>query len=583
MKISISMMLSIAAALLLVPFSSAMAEGSSGGCDYDLRTGAVYVNENRTKRDDDGNAQQNRLIVLSRGEGGALTEVQRVESGGYGNDDGIVTSGQFSVIVQKFRNRQYVMMINAGFDPTSDSLDGSVSAFRVNKCGVTLTDTASTRGQEPRSVSRDSRRVLGFNRDLVAVVNAGSGEVEFNGCPGLPVGFLTPVGSTCGERPPVENFEGTSYIIYRFNNRRGTFRQIARNDTLDENGDPAQMSFINEGRQLVISQRNTFFALGDGTEDDIIEVVKLRLNGRPMRDRSGFANTLANFLGYNAGGTGPFNGASPDSIAPRFSNPVISETTGNDNFGFSVLPRAGEDFNDCVVMTHGSFQQRGQGGTSQFTINKFGAKVRIQPNKPDLGDDTCWSQISTRTGTLYAQAFFNSGISIRSIDLNTCVVADGGPPVVVVDGVPQFGPLQNIRHRISSSPATDANGGAIPTDQSDFLYQAGGLDMALSQNATGTEYLYALNTPVPFAGIPDPDGGPTRVQNSSGDYLWIPGGPTTIAIYEVIEDCTGVETIFKGADADGNPVDDCRPGDLVMVGRYAPGDISSSGFGIAAM
>jgi hypothetical protein len=563
------------AALFAVPFANAMAEDDAGGCDYDLRTGAVYVNENRTKRDDDGNAQQNRLIVLSRGEGGALTEVQRVESGGYGNDDGIVTSGQFSVIVQNFRNRQYAMMINAGFDPTSDSLDGSVSAFRVNKCNVTLTDTASTKGQEPRSVSRDSRRVLGFNRDLVGVVNAGSGEVEFNGCPGLPVGFLTPVGSTCGERPPIENFEGTSYIIYRFNNRRGTFREIANEDTVDENGDPAQMSFINEGRQLLISQRNTFFALGDGTEDDIIEVIKLRLNGRPMADRSGFATTLANFLGYNV------DGASPDSIAPRFSNPVISETSGNDNFGFSVLPVAGEDFNDCVVMTHGSFQQRGQGGTSQFTINKHGAKVRVQPNKPDLGDDTCWSQISTRTSTVYAQAFFNSGISIRKMNLETCVMEDGGPPVIVVDGVPQFsGVVENTRHRINSSPANDANRGLNPTDQSDFLYQAGGLDMALSQDPNDTEYLYALNTPVPFAGIPggNPDGS-TKVQNSSGDFLWIPGGPTTIAIYRVIEDCAGEDTIFRKSDG----TDDCRPGDLEFVGRYAPGDIPSSGFGIAAM
>ncbi|MBT8123739.1 MAG: hypothetical protein KJO81_02820, partial [Gammaproteobacteria bacterium] len=204
---------------------------------------------------------------------------------------------------------------------------------------------------------------------------------------------------------------------------------------------------------------------------------------------------------------------------------------------------------------------------------------RIQPNKPDLGDDTCWSQISTRTGTVYAQAFFNSGISIRSIDLETCVMADGGPPVIVVDGVPQFsGVVENFRHRINSSPANDANRGLNPSDQSDFLYQAGGLDLALSQNPKDTEYLYALNTPVPFAGIPQ-DGAEPILQNSSGDFLWIPGGPTTIAIYRVIEDCEGEDTIFKKSDG----TDDCRVGDLQFVGRYAPGDISSSGFGIAAM
>lgn len=566
MKISKSIMLSMVAALFAVPFTSAMAEDSSGGCDYDLREGAVYFNENRVKRDDDGNAQQNRLIVFSRAAGGSLTEVQRAESGGFGNDAGIVTSGQFSVAVQEFEGRQYVMMINPGFDPASSSLNGSVSAFRVNKCDVTLTDTASTGGQEPRSVSRDSRRVLGFARDLVTVINAGSGAVEFNGCPGLPEGFLAPTGITCGPRPAIADPDPTSYVIYRFNNRRGTFRQIAFDRTRDEDGDPAQASFINEGRQIVIAHRNTFFALGNGTEDDIIEVVKLRLNGRPVADRSGFSDALAGLLGYNV------DDASPDSIAPRFANPVTSETSGNDNFGFSVLPVAGEDFNDCVVMTHGSFQQRGQGGTSQFTINRFGAKVRIQPNKPDLGDDTCWSQISTRTSTVYAQAFFNSGISVRRMDTTSCIMEDGGPPVTVVDGVPQFsGVVENFRHRISSFPANDDNAGLIPTDQSDFLYQAGGLDLALSQNASDTEYLYALNTPVPFS----------VGQNSSGDWLFPPGGFTTIAIYQVVEDCAGVDTIWDRSDG----ADDCRPGDLVMVGRYTPSDdqpMPSSGFGIAA-
>ena len=547
--------------LLLAPFSSVMARE----CGYDLTKGAVYVNENRTKRDADGKPQNNRLIVYARAADGTLTEVQRAEGGGYGNDAGIVTSGQFAVIVQAFEGRQYAMMTNPGFDPTSKSLAGSISAFRVNKCDVTHTHTISTNGQEPRSVSRDSRRVLGFARDLVATVNAGTGEVEFNGCPGLPVGFSAPTGITCGERPEVEEFEGTSYAIYKFNNRRGTFKRIAFGFTRDENGDPSQATFINEGRQLLIAHRNTFFALGDGTEEDIIEVVKLRLSGRPMKDRSGWADQLAKLLGYNK------NGASPDSIAPRFANPVTSETSGNDNFGFSVLPVEGDNFNDCVVMTHGSFQQRRQGGTSQFTINKFGAKVRVQPNKPDQGDDTCWTQISIRTSTVYAQAFFNSGISIRKMNLKTCVMEDGGPPVVVNDGVPSFsGVVENFVHRISSFPATDADRGLIPTDQSDFLYQAGGLDLALSQDPWDTEYLYALNTPAPFA----------VGQNGTGDWVY-PDGLNSIAIYRVIEDCAGEDTIWKKSDG----TDDCRPGDLQLIGRSDANNnpvIPGSAFGIAA-
>ena len=129
-------------------------------------------------------------------------------------------------------------------------------------------------------------------------------------------------------------------------------------------------------------------------------------------------------------------------------------------------------------------------------------------------------------------------------------------------------------HRISSFPATDPVRGELPTDQSDFLYQAGGLDLALTQGPLDqTEYLYALNTPVPFS----------SGQNSSGDWTWLPGGATTIAIYRVIEDCAGEDTIWKKSDG----TDDCRPGDLQMVGRYTPPAegpqaISSSGFGIAA-
>ena len=129
--------------------------------------------------------------------------------------------------------------------------------------------------------------------------------------------------------------------------------------------------------------------------------------------------------------------------------------------------------------------------------------------------------------------------------------------------------MENFVHRINSHPANDPNRGLNPTDQSDFLYQAGGLDLALSQNKKGTEYLYALNTPVPFA----------SGQNSSGDWIWLDGesSPNSIAIYRVIEDCEGEDTIWKKSDG----TDDCRVGDLQFVGRYS-GPIPSSGFGIAA-
>ena len=572
MKISILTMLSLMVALFVVPFTTAMAAVCPNGMDYDLREGAVYFNENRVKRDDAGIAQQNRLVVFSRATDGTLTEVQRAESGGFGNDASIVTSGQFAVII----SGQYVLMINPGFDPDSGSKDGSVSAFRIGECAVTWTDTESTKGQEPRSVTRD---VQG-DRDLVAVVNAGSGFVQFNGCPGLPVGFNAPTGIVCEAHAPVAEFDPTSYTIYNFDNGNGTFQRIAHADTRDEDGDPAQISFINEGRQLLISQRNTFFALGDGTEDDIMEVVKLKQNGQPVKDLSNFANGLANALGYN------LDGASPDDIAPRFTNPVVSETDGNDNFGFSVFERSGNDYNDCVIMTHGSFQQRQQGGTSVFTVNEHGAAVRIIPNKPDSGDDTCWTAISSRTATVYASAFFNSEVSIRGFDFATCNITDGGPPIDMVNFTFAAPPGNSLTHRVSTHPNRDDEGGqqrsdtdvaaetSFPGNQSDFLYEAGGLDMDLTDNAVDDEFLYVVNALVPFA----------IGQNGTDDWLYFPEDmqlpicdfgtctATDIAIYRVVEDCSMESSPLFGFD--------CRPGDLEFVGRSTP--LPGSGFGVAA-
>lgn len=569
MKITISVMLSLIVALLLVPFSSAMAST----CDYDLREGAVYVNENRVKRDAGGNSQQNRLIVFSRGADGLLTEVQRVESGGFGNDASIITSGQFSVIV----SYKHVLMINAGFDPNSGSRAGSVSAFKVGKCRVTLTDVKSTVGQEPRSVTRNIRVFGdGSSIDRVAVVNDGSGTVQFFGCPGLPPVFVAPTGITCGPQNPVTDFERTSYTIYSFNKRQGTFKRLENRKTRDRHGDSAQISYMNEGRQLLISQRNTFFALGDGTEDDIMEVVKLNQKGRTKADASGFTGPLAQMLGYRLPGEGGlFN---VNDIAPRFTNPVVSLTTGNDNFGFEPIHNPGRNFDDCVVLTHGSFQQRQQGGTSQVTITKFGALRTVQPNKPDGQDDTCWTAFSRGTNTLYASAFFNSGISMRSLNPLTCVMSDGGPPLDLsgAPGVVTFAPPpgNGLTHRMSSHPARDGVGSLLrddsdvaaetsfPGNQSDFLYEAGGLDMGITQgDGSGAEYLYVMNARVPFS----------IGQNSSGDWLY-PPDTTDLAIYTVVQEgeCTDTLTIF-GAD--------CRPGDLVFTGRSTT--VPGSAFGVA--
>ena len=528
---------------LCVMFSTAHAGYfKKKSCDYDLRDGAFYFNANNRPTDGNGNPQQNELMVFPRSANGELGDPIRVKSGGYGNQAGIVTSGQNSVIHTGSGKYQFVLMTNPGFNPVPNKWgkvdrNGSVSVFYVGKCNVYLTDVKSTRGQEPRAVTRDTRGKGWYKRDLVYVVNAGSGSVEFNGCPGLPVGFVPPTGQACGERAPIaeEDQDETSIIGYRL--RYGKLRYIygSHRRTADPDGDPAQISFLNEGRQVIVAQRATFFALGDGTEPDNVEVFNLDKWGRPGK-------------------------------------PVVSTTTGNDPFGFSVFPRPGKDFDDCVLMSHGSFQQRDQGGVGVFTVNSKGSKVRIIPNKADGGSDTCWTAIS-RQNVLYTSAFFDSEISIRQMNPDTCNLTDGGPPVVVNDGVPSFGPpLINITHRVSSSAANfdgtpRGDDISLRTDQRDFLYEAGGLDLAISKFGDG-EYLYAIWAPLPFYTGRDGD----------GNFL-----------YDGIGDLTNV-TVFRiiQGDADGNCIDagpsiyedGCRPGDLELVQRKT--GLPSSGFGAAA-
>ena len=531
-------------------------KSKDSSCDYDLREGAFYFNANNRPTDGNGNPQQNELLVYPRAADGTLSDPIAVKSGGYGNQAGIVTSGQNAVIHTGSGNYQFVLMTNPGFNPVPNKYgkvdrNGSVSVFHVRKCSVRLTDVKSTRGQEPRAVTRDRRGSGWYKRDLVYVVNAGSGEVEFNGCPGLPEGFRAPTSGVvepeviCGERAEIPKSEQdpTSIIGYRLRYGKLHYIRGSHRRTQDPDGDPAQISLINEGRQVIVAQRATFFALGDGTEPDNVEVFNLDKWGRPGK-------------------------------------PVVSSTTGNDPFGFSVYARPGKDYDDCVFMSHGSFQQRDQGGVGVFTLNKKGSKVRVIPNKADGGSDTCWTAIS-RQNVLYTSAFFDSEISIRQIDPATCNMTDGGPPVVIVDGRPQFtGAPLNYTHRVSShyrdfdpEKGTYSDRGddiSLKTDQSDFLLEAGGLDLAISKNGK-EEYLYAINAAVPFAITRDGD----------GNFVYPPAeaGTTQITVFRIIQ-----------GDEDGNCVgetkpsiyaDGCRPGDLELVQRVS-GTVPGSGFGAAA-
>lgn len=578
-------------------------------CEYDLRDGAFFTNANNRPSDGKGKPTQNELIVFLRDPYTGLLskpvdndnypgefDTHRVKSGGFGNQEGIVTSGQNAVIHTGSGDDQWVFMINAGFDvtqrdyyydeyrkkqPREIDRNGSVSVFKITKCEAKLTDVDSTYGQQPRAVDRDTREHADWKdwyrsqRDLVYVVNAGSGLVQFNGCPGLPATFLAPTGITCNAHLPVDekDLDDTSVVGYKFDAKYGKLEKVDFARTADTDGDSAQISFVNDGKQVLVSQRNTFFALGDGKEDDIVEVFNL------------------------------------DKWGKITSGPFVSQTTGNDNFGFHVLEPGDVNYNakgapSCVFLTHGSFQQRNQGGASVFAVDEYsGSTIGYIPNKPDGGSDTCWTAIS-RTNHLYTSAFFDSEISIRRItvdDAGCCNLVDGGPPVIVAGGQPQFtGDVANTgqvwafpenagyQHRVTSSaffkggpfggcPDIDnplcRNGDqALVTDQTDFLFEAGGLDMSISKDKYNPEYLYVLWAPIPFS--TGQDGEYAKGAPKGGNWLW-PAGTSVVTIFKVVEDCGTYPTARESIYDDG-----CRVGDLEFV-AYTTG-IDAQSFGAAA-
>ncbi len=471
-------LLAIIALALLFAFSTLHANALGS----DLTKGAVFYPTN-TLEANGGNT----VMAFARDESGALTLVGEFPTGGNGNEEGIITSGQNAAVLDTSSPTQYLFVINAGANSSSDR-NGSLSVFRVEPDELVLTDVVSTLGPQPRSVARD-RRTFGNGtfRNIATVVNAGTGSFEFQLIPGLAaIGVDTdPLGRPVPDPVPVSNFVGESISSYSFNENTGSLTPIpgSRRFTRDRDGDPAQISYINDGRQVVISQRKTFFALGTGLEDDNIEVFRIDQQGRTI------------------------------------GQAVVSETTGNDPFGFTV-------FDNRMYLTHGSFQQIAQGGTSVISIDRnTGVGNTVIPNKPDGQSDTCWNVISdwTETPMMYNSAFFNSGITIQNVNPDgTLTDGDLGSPV---------------RRRESSAP--DSNCMAVQDPPcARYFDDAGGLDMGLSKGAD-KQFLYVVNAPFPFAQLDD-----------NGNVFY--PNLTSIAVFE-IDQATGDLTALDNLRVSGLP------------------------------
>ncbi|MDQ8202663.1 beta-propeller fold lactonase family protein [Pelagicoccus sp. SDUM812003] len=141
------LILTIALAAITTTFvSNASARGSR---HHHSGPGMAFTMTNAT--------DDNEILVYPRNPNGTLGSPTAVSTGGVGNGGGLGNQG--GVILSK--NRNWLLAVNAGSD--------TISVFEVTYNGIELTDTESSQGSMPVSLSIDD--------DLVYVLNAGDDSI----------------------------------------------------------------------------------------------------------------------------------------------------------------------------------------------------------------------------------------------------------------------------------------------------------------------------------------------------------------------------------------------------------------------
>lgn len=331
----------------------------------------------------------NQVLAFLRNADGSLCAQGVYGTGGHAGAFGVLVSGQNSVIAQD----GYLLVVNGG-SPDGFGGEGSVSVLRVEPDQLVLTDSRTSHGPEPRSVTRHG--------DLVYVVNSGSGP----GFPGLNL--------------------HASVQGYRLDSATGRLTEIddSFRNMIDPFGDPAQIEFTPDGHSLVVSQRHPD---PDHPDSRYLEVFSVHADGTPGEPTR-----------YDVGGDNPF--------------------------GFRFLP------DGTLLLTHGQLVDGVASGASSHRIDADSRLTTITPFTVDGAEETCWNYVSrsTRRPYMYTSAYFDSAVGRWS-------VADDG--------------------RITLNDAF-ASSSAMSGDTR-YLIDAGGLDMTGAVDASGQEYLYVLNAPVP--------------------------------------------------------------------------------------
>jgi len=424
-------LLALPAALATILPTAALAGGAANG---NLLNGAVYTQL------DSLNAP-NKVIAYFRSDTGSLSAAGEYDTGGMGDNEGVIPSGQNPVLLDDSDPAaQYLFVVNPGKGLAgSDGSDpnGTVSVFRVETDRLVLTDTVSANGIGTRSVAKHGNRVF--------VVNGGTGKFQFGDGPGAP----DPVAAG---QPLVANPVSANISGYTFDATAGTLTPITGSvkNTNNPFGDPAQISFSNDGNTLIVSQRTTTFALQTGLEPDNVETFKVNGDG---------------------------------SVA----DPVVSPVTGNDTFGFVVDKNSSH-----VIFTHGNAQHAAGGGMSVMNLNADGTMSVVIPNLPDGQSDTCWNVISYRSTPprIISHAAFDSGLASFGL-MADGTLDDGG--LRITGANPDGSPILAIIPKIRTTGAPRAAG--HESDPPQFLLDNGGFDLALTSNGTA-QFVYAVHNPV---------------------------------------------------------------------------------------
>lgn len=270
----------------------------------------------------------NQIVAFHRAADGTLSPGGKVDTGGVGSGDSLGSQG--AVVLSD--DGAWLVAVNAG--------SNDVSVFSVGAGGLELTDVESSGGTRPISVT--------IHRSLIYVVNDGSDNVS-----GLRLGSdgsLTPL-----ERS-TKPLSGTGI-------------------------DPAQIEFTNDGRKLVVTEKNT----------NLIDVYKVL-------------------------GSGALGGRPPQ--------PSEGETP----FGFAFDP-AGHLF---VSEAFGG--AAGASAVSSYSVARNGDLKSISASVPDGQAAACWIAITADGRFAYTTNTGSDNISGYTIGPDGSLTLFGGDPFPAGDG-----------------------------------------------------------------------------------------------------------------------------------------------------